>query len=282
MKCAKCETVIEDGSKFCPICGTPVVQEPVKNEPDNPVFCQKCGTELFIDDSFCPSCGCPVNGAGVSKTYSGSYIAHDEGSRVDPIYDSTLYDSSHLYKAPAKEKNNNTLIIVIIITAVALLIAGAAIFFILDPFGLFGGGDYNGSNTTAVTETARDSEKSKEKSSSGKTERSTPRPTARPTERPDGDSLQTSSGYNYIVDERFIDMSDVRGMDQMLTRRLINEMYARHGYIFKDKDIQRYFDNQSWYYGNTRSQDEVKDRFNIYEEENLKILIKYEEEMGWR
>ena len=101
MKCTSCGAIIEDGTKFCYKCGAPVTQTQEQFVQKPPVFCHQCGTELFSDDSFCPSCGVPVNGAGVSHTDGGSYLAHDEDSQVDPQYESTLYDGSHLSKAPA-------------------------------------------------------------------------------------------------------------------------------------------------------------------------------------
>lgn len=49
MKCSKCNNEIQNGFKFCPICGTPV---PTERK------CPKCGaTDIPHDSKFCPDCG---------------------------------------------------------------------------------------------------------------------------------------------------------------------------------------------------------------------------------
>lgn len=63
-----------------------------------------------------------------------------------------------------------------------------------------------------------------------------------------------------------------------------NELYARHGCIFRDNDIQSYFDRQVWYYpvaGYWATSFNAAD-FNIYESKNLNTIIQYEKDMGWK
>jgi hypothetical protein len=40
-------------------------------------------------------------------------------------------------------------------------------------------------------------------------------------------------------------------------RLLRNEIYARHGRVFKDKDLQKYFDSQAWYKANPDFKDDM-------------------------
>lgn len=54
MYCNSCGTQIPDGSKFCPACGKPLVDE------NAVVFCTSCGTRLTAGADVCPSCGAPV------------------------------------------------------------------------------------------------------------------------------------------------------------------------------------------------------------------------------
>lgn len=44
--CHKCGTVIKEGTKFCPECGSPIR-----------ISCPKCGTTLAAKSKFCPECG---------------------------------------------------------------------------------------------------------------------------------------------------------------------------------------------------------------------------------
>lgn len=49
MKCIKCNNEIQNGFKFCPICGTAVAIT---------IICPKCGaTDIPQDSKFCPDCG---------------------------------------------------------------------------------------------------------------------------------------------------------------------------------------------------------------------------------
>jgi hypothetical protein len=57
-------------------------------------------------------------------------------------------------------------------------------------------------------------------------------------------------------------------------RLLRNEIYARHGRVFKDKDLQKYFDTQSWYKPNPDFKD---DQLSETEVANLAIIRTAEE-----
>jgi hypothetical protein len=57
-------------------------------------------------------------------------------------------------------------------------------------------------------------------------------------------------------------------------RVLRNEIYARHGRVFKDKDLQKYFDAQAWYKPNPEFQD---DQLSETEVKNLAVIREAEE-----
>lgn len=62
---------------------------------------------------------------------------------------------------------------------------------------------------------------------------------------------------------------------------ICNEMYARHGQIFKKEKNQRYFEQQSWYEGKYTSMEYVVTLFNKYEKTNLETIADYRRHMGW-
>lgn len=55
MKCPKCGNEIENGAKFCPVCGA-------AQYPPETIRCPGCGTEMDCRASFCPVCGRAVGG----------------------------------------------------------------------------------------------------------------------------------------------------------------------------------------------------------------------------
>ena len=61
-----------------------------------------------------------------------------------------------------------------------------------------------------------------------------------------------------------------------------DEMYARHGYIFKDAELRAYFNSQSWYTGYITSMEEAASYFNSIESANLNTIYEYMKDMGWR
>ncbi len=60
-----------------------------------------------------------------------------------------------------------------------------------------------------------------------------------------------------------------------------NEIYARHGRRFNDKQLQDYFDACSWYEGTISPEDFSEDILNEVEKANLQMIAEYEEEMGY-
>ena len=57
-------------------------------------------------------------------------------------------------------------------------------------------------------------------------------------------------------------------------RVLRNEIYARHGRVFKDADLQKYFESQAWYKANPDFKD---DQLSEIEVKNLSVIKEAEE-----
>ncbi|MDO4794138.1 MAG: YARHG domain-containing protein, partial [Filifactor alocis] len=78
---------------------------------------------------------------------------------------------------------------------------------------------------------------------------------------------------DYLTDEDL--QMIVETGDRELVRLIINEMYARHGFVFKKAKNRDYFMSQSWYHPVEGLTDEyIKTQlFNEYEKANLKALL---------
>jgi len=76
---------------------------------------------------------------------------------------------------------------------------------------------------------------------------------------------------------RYLEAEDLKELneDQLIIAR--NEIYARHGYVFTDVDLQTYFCTKSWYVpvGTVFSESS----FNEYESNNLKLIEIYEKRL---
>ena len=53
----------------------------------------------------------------------------------------------------------------------------------------------------------------------------------------------------------------------------INEIYARHGYIFRSAELAEYYGQYPWYTPTTSSDEFSVDCFNQYEQQNWKLLV---------
>ena len=57
----KCGAVLEEGQKFCTVCGTKVVEEPAAPvQHMQSLTCRSCGAALEEGQKFCTKCGTPV------------------------------------------------------------------------------------------------------------------------------------------------------------------------------------------------------------------------------
>ena len=58
-----------------------------------------------------------------------------------------------------------------------------------------------------------------------------------------------------------------------------NEIYARHGKIFQDEELQKYFEAMYWY---EPDEDFTEDELSNIEQHNLEVITNYEKKMGYR
>lgn len=71
-----------------------------------------------------------------------------------------------------------------------------------------------------------------------------------------------------------IDSGDLKELDSWELTLARNEIYARHGYIFRNAEIQKYFQTKKWYKPRGNFSDED---LNEIEKDNIKFILMYEE-----
>ena len=90
-----------------------------------------------------------------------------------------------------------------------------------------------------------------------------------------GEKMTVLSDSSYVIsgsDSRYIDFSDIAGMNADTLRKARNEIYARRGRRFKDKSLQKYFESKSWYRGIYDPADFNEKVFNKYEKANISFI----------
>ena len=96
----------------------------------------------------------------------------------------------------------------------------------------------------------------------------------------DSDNYADSSEENEYVlpdsDKRKLKKSDLKGLSKEELRIARNEIYARHGRMFDDKKLQKYFDSQSWYEGTVPASEFSEDVLSSVEKKNVAFIRQFE------
>ena len=91
------------------------------------------------------------------------------------------------------------------------------------------------------------------------------------------------SSSEVLSEEMVLALSDDRTVGfQRLLRMSINEIYARHGRLFKDQELQDYFNSLSWYVGYISPDEFEESMLSEIERANVQTITAYEKKMGYR
>ncbi len=172
-------------------------------------------------------------------------------------------------------KNNNFIIILVVVLIIALLVGG--IFYAVRS-GFFNTNKVqNTYHDTVITQnTTTPTEKTI--SDTAITENSTTTlssTTEATTTRKNYDEYEYND-YLFPSDIKLLtgEYLDTKSKNEIDLIR--NEIYARHGYIFKMEQYSNYFIQKSWYKPIESDMDKVYDDFNSIEKQNIEILVEYQ------
>ena len=76
----------------------------------------------------------------------------------------------------------------------------------------------------------------------------------------------------FETDKKYYTKEEFESEPMLVIHLAKNEIYARHGYIFKNEDLYNYFMGCIWYSPTCDSTDFDDSIFNKYEKANLEIL----------
>lgn len=98
---------------------------------------------------------------------------------------------------------------------------------------------------------------------------------ATPTPENNGDYIIPDSS------DRYISEADLQNLTQDELRIARNEIYARHGRMFKDEGLQAYFNSKAWYTGTIAPDNFTQEMLTDIERANTKTISDYESKMGY-
>lgn len=89
----------------------------------------------------------------------------------------------------------------------------------------------------------------------------------------------------YILPEsssRRLTREDIEGLSAEECRLARNEIYARHGRIFDDAELKKYFEGKDWYEGTVDASDFRENELSDVEIANRDLIVQYERDKGYR
>ena len=93
--------------------------------------------------------------------------------------------------------------------------------------------------------------------------------------------------YGYVMPDsnsRYLTDYDVNQLTLKGINYAKNEIYARHGRMFKSQELQTFFNGQAWYTGTIPASEEanviIANQFNDYEQQNVRLLADREAALG--
>ncbi len=289
MKCQSCGSENTEGKKFCSQCGVSLT--PLQKKQ----FCTNCGKEIVPGKKFCGGCGTKI-----SEGSANQVISKEQKTPESPM-------------AVYHEQRKGHLGLFVLMIVLAVVLAGGGGFciyrFIIAPSG-------GTSISSRIVETKDKKEDVEEEESdvsedNEDTESNLTESSATETDSSWGGLLQETvseqgtdtnlsaetqpvyetqygiqgpvGAADYILPDsgsRYLTIEDLVSLTKEQLRIARNEIYAKHGRIFKTEDLNAYFLSKSWYTGTIASENFTEELLNIYEKYNVIFIQEQEDKMN--
>lgn len=219
--------------------------------------CKRCGKELAVSAKFCTNCGMEV------VQDRDRILLEDEENVKTELSDSSNITSNENMKTSKienlKEKWNDKYTIVVIIGIMIIAAFGGFIF-----KNVRSQNEEVNENDYTYNEVYNDEEETEEDELE--------------------DEFESQETQEYILPDSsssYLTKSDLMGLSAEECRLARNEIYARHGRMFEDESLQKYFENFDWYYPTIQPDDFDESMLNDYEIFNRDLIVEYETEQGY-
>jgi len=311
MFCNNCGARVKENALFCGECGNRIVMPDVSEKTEalinSPDVCRNCGAKLDPNGLFCGECGTPVGSLDNSQevqynnqdTYYNSQDTYQENTHyinqvpvVQPL--NQVYNLSE-EQMPLHEtqKTKENLAPLIIALAAVLIVCSCIIWFVIkkssEPISIDipisgqvqSDEELKGSDTTDNDEKDEENNKSETDSASALRQNDS----AAINEASETIPSEANEGFAAEQDFLFPSDSELITEDYLMTLTkeeialLRNEIFARHGYIFRTEPFKTYFSSKPWYTPNENYDDSLLSEI---EKTNAETIIAFEEKMGWR
>lgn len=268
------------------------------------MFCRKCGKEVKDGLKFCTNCGAPLN-----QTSNGINAGSNAGvSESSGTIDFRKNDNKKsVVPGSNRKKNKNKKILIVVSVIAGAVLAIALIIFALIYTGVISisiesnerqessidkdkkSGKSSKNKDDEEEETSKKSKKDKKKKEKSKKREESTQAATVPSTMQTVAATETMPTMPVVNNEfilpdsniRVLSRFDLQGLTAEQCRLARNELYARHGRIFDDPNLQSYFQSKSWYYGTIPAANFSESMLNDIEIQNRNLIVEYEKEMGY-
>jgi hypothetical protein len=271
MNCPNCGAEVYEDMNVCPNCGVKLKKT-----------CPNCGAKLDLDARYCGECGMEIVEYTEQIPYNDTQKTYRENNYG--------YQNSYRHEAQPK-KSNNVMIVVICLLMIIVIALGILLFYM---FNNSGGSNNEAENTAnivvtappAVTQAPVQTEAPAatvivQQNVQQNAPQNVPPQPVQNNQAPPA-APQQQSGYLFDSDVKYITTDYLSRLSRSQVRLILNEIYARHGYIFSSSEYSEYFSKQSWYRPRYTSDTEAESYFNSVERSNKSTIVNYEKSKGWR
>lgn len=289
--CPRCGFVNDDSAKFCKQCGEKL-DIPQK---ENINTCSHCGKELPKGALFCKHCGTQVKQtqkqqnnqkpeSALPKRQTTTDVNNTRRTRASTP--STQYQSE-TSKSKGVTPNVHPLVLGLCLAIVVIVFIA---FIALSSTGSNDNTTSDNSNQNYTTEndsyeeeyndTTYDSNSNYDDNSSIDTMEDN-----YSEEGQDNNIEPEAETSEYVLptsDSEYLTRDDLAGFTAEECRLARNEIYARHGRMFLDEELQNYFNSFDWYQPTIEPDDFQESMLNQYEIANRDLIVAYETEQGYR
>lgn len=264
------------------------------------MFCEYCGNDLPENAKFCNKCGKPVKQVQpAAQAQTKMPVTQAPAEKAKP-------KKTRKEKAPKEKKKSGKLLIVLVVVLILVLGAsvGLAALLLSDDSGGFFSVFHQEEEADEEKEDGNEDEEEdrKEKVEATETEETSATeteaasipvtetvPEAEQTTETaiTGEKVAWGRNADYILPDSSTreltdeDLEEIRDDAEKL-RLARNEIYARHGRLFTDEELQAYFDAKDWYTGTIAAEDFTDDMLSDIERDNLIIIKDYESKLEER
>jgi len=198
-------------------------------------LCTNCGEKLNESSKFCPNCGSKV------------------------AIDQTNIPSTLETRIEIKKNRSKTRLLVGVGSLIGLMLVISVTLIVKD---------FNKPEPKANVAATKTDEQPKDKVVENKDQAS------HETEQ-ESPNLSSSEYILPASDQSVMSEGDVANLTKGQLRLARNEIYARHGYVFKSQDLQTYFSSKSWY----QQEPDFDGSLNEVEKENVNFIQEREDSL---